>query len=72
MMQFLIFLLIFCLFVGVLYRWRRDRKLLAEARSALKIRGTERNEELENANEDLKREYQPDFNRFVFPEVYSR
>ena len=56
MVPFLIFLvtLSWSLLVVVLSGWRRDRRLLGEARSALQIRGTERTDELEEANEDLR------------------
>ena len=55
MVPFLIVLVILSLSVGLLSSWRRNRKLLAEARSALQVRGAERTDELEKANEDLKR-----------------
>ena len=55
MVPFLIVLVILGLSVGLLSSWRRNRKLLAEARSTLQIRGAERTNELEKANEDLKR-----------------
>src|SRR5579863_3840594 len=55
MVPFLIFLVILSLSVGLLISWRRNRKLLAEASSALEVRGAERTDELEKANEDLKR-----------------
>ena len=57
MVAFLIFLMIlsWSLLVVLLSGWRRDRRLLGEARSALQVRGAERTDELEKANEDLKR-----------------
>jgi len=55
MVPFLIVLVILSLSVGLLSSWRRNRKLLAEARSALQVRGAERTDELKKANEDLKR-----------------
>jgi C4-dicarboxylate-specific signal transduction histidine kinase len=51
----LIFLVILSLLVVLLSGWRRDRRLLGEARSALQVRGAERTNELAKANEDLKR-----------------
>ncbi len=56
MVPFLIFLLILSLLVALLSSWRRDRRLLAEARSALQVQGAERTNELETANENLKRQ----------------
>jgi len=55
MVPFLIFLVILSLLVVLLSGWRRDRRLLGEARSALQVRGAERTNELTKANEDLKR-----------------
>ena len=55
MVPFLILLVILSLLVVLLSGWRRDRRLLGEARSALQVRGAERADELEAANEDLKR-----------------
>jgi len=55
MVPFLIFPVILSLLVVLLSGWRRDRRLLGEARSALQVRGAERTDELEKANEDLKR-----------------
>lgn len=55
MVPFLIFLVILSLLVVVLSGWRRDRTPLGEAVSALQVRGAERTDELEKANEDLKR-----------------
>jgi hypothetical protein len=55
MVPFLIFLVILSLLVVLLSGWRRDRRLLGEARSALQFRGAERTYELQKANEDLKR-----------------
>jgi PAS domain S-box-containing protein len=55
MVPFLIFLVILSLLVVLLSGWRRDRRLLGEARSALQARGAERTNELTKANEDLKR-----------------
>jgi len=55
MVPFLIVLVILSLSVGLLSSWRRNRKLLAEAGSALQVQGAERTDELEKANEDLKR-----------------
>src|SRR5260370_13821854 len=55
MVPFLIFVIL-SLLVGLLSRWRRNRKLLAaEARSATQVEVGERTNELERANEDLKR-----------------
>ncbi len=54
MVPFLIVLVILGLSV-VLLSWRRDRKLLGEARGALQLRGAGRTDELEKANENLKR-----------------
>jgi len=54
---FLIFLVIlsWSLLVALLSGWRRDRRLLGEASSALQVAGAERTNELAKANEDLKR-----------------
>ncbi len=54
MVPFLIVLVILGLSV-VLLSWLRDRKLLGEARGALQLRGAGRTDELEKANENLKR-----------------
>ena len=53
MVPFLIFATL-GLSVGLLTSWRRNRKLLAEARSALEVRRGERTNELERADEDLR------------------
>jgi hypothetical protein len=42
------------LLVVLLSSWRRNRKLLAQERSATQVRAGERTNELEKANEDLK------------------
>jgi PAS domain S-box-containing protein len=55
MVPFLIVLVILGLSVGLLSSWRRNRKLLAEARSPRQVRADERTNELERVNEDLKR-----------------
>src|SRR6201981_1332640 len=55
MVPFLIFVVTLSLLVVLLSGWRRDRRLLGEARSALQVRGAERTNELTKANEDLKR-----------------
>jgi PAS domain S-box-containing protein len=55
MLSLLSFFVILGLLLGLLSGWRRDRRLLGEARSALQVRGAERTDELEKANEDLKR-----------------
>jgi C4-dicarboxylate-specific signal transduction histidine kinase len=55
MLPILISLVILSLLVVLLSGWRRDRRLLGEARSALQVRGAERTNELAKANEDLKR-----------------
>jgi PAS domain S-box-containing protein len=55
MVPFLIIFVILGLSVGLLSSWRRNRKLLAEARTTLQIRSAGRTNELEKANEDLKR-----------------
>src|SRR5579864_2379918 len=55
MVPFLIFVIL-GLLLGLLSSWRRNRKLrAAEARSATQVRAGERTNELEKANEDLKR-----------------
>src|SRR6201997_4198498 len=54
MLPFLIILVILGLLVGLLSSWRRNQKLLAEARSALQVRGAEEASALEKANENLK------------------
>jgi PAS domain S-box-containing protein len=56
MVPFLIVLVILGLSVGLLNSWRRNRKLFAEARSPRQVRADERTNELERANEDLKRD----------------
>jgi PAS domain S-box-containing protein len=53
MVPFLI-LVILGLLVVLLSGWRRNRKLLLDARSATQVRAGERTNELEKANEDLK------------------
>ena len=55
MVPFLIVLVILGLSVGLLSSWRRNRKLLAEARSPRQVQADERTNELERVNEDLKR-----------------
>jgi PAS domain S-box-containing protein len=54
MASFLIFLVILGLSVGLLSSWRRNRKLVAQARSTTQVQVDERTNELERANEDLK------------------
>src|SRR4029077_16872654 len=56
MVPFLIFLMIlsWSLLVVLLSGWGRDRRLLGEARNAFEVRGAERTDELEKANEDLR------------------
>jgi hypothetical protein len=54
MVPLLIVLVILSLSVGLLRSWRRNRKLLAEARSAGQVRADQRTNELEKANEDLR------------------
>jgi len=56
MASFLIFLVILGLSVGLLSSWRRNRKLVAQARSTTQVQVDERTNELERANEDLKRD----------------
>ena len=56
MASFLIFLVILGLSVGLLSSWRRNRKLVAQARSTTQVHVDERTNELERANEDLKRD----------------
>src|SRR5690348_16255641 len=56
MMPTLTPLVILSLLAGLLGSWRRNRKLLVEARNVLQARGTEGTNELKKANEDLKRE----------------
>ena len=56
MASFLIFLVILGLSVGLLSSWRRNRKLVAQARSTAQVQVDERTNELERANEDLKRD----------------
>src|SRR5579863_516552 len=56
MASFLIVLVILGLSVGLLSSWRRNRKLVAQARSATQVQVDERTNELERANEDLKRD----------------
>jgi PAS domain S-box-containing protein len=53
MVPFLIFVIL-SLLVGLVTSWRRNRKLLAQARSAMQVRAGARTNELEKANEDLK------------------
>jgi len=55
MASFLIFLVILGLSVGLLSSWSRNRKLVAQMRSAAQVQVGERTNELERANEDLKR-----------------
>jgi len=55
MASFLIFLVILGLSVGLLSSWRRNRKLVAQARSTTQVQVDERTNELE-ANVDLKRD----------------
>src|SRR5690242_13690145 len=54
MASFLIFLVILGLSVGLLSSWRRNRKLVAQARSTTQVRAGEVTNELEKANEDSK------------------
>src|SRR5690348_16309722 len=56
MASFLIVLVIVGLSVGLLSSWRRNRRLVAQARSAAQVQVDERTNELERANEDLKRD----------------
>src|SRR5579862_5488183 len=56
MASFLILLVILGLSVGLLSSWRRNRRLVAQARSAAQVQVDERTNELERANEDLKRD----------------
>src|SRR5579862_5696711 len=56
MASFLILLVILGLSVGLLSSWRRNRKLVAQARSTAQGQVDERTQELEKANEDLKRD----------------
>src|SRR6202045_2460219 len=56
MASFLIFLVILGLSVGLLSSWRRNRKLVAQARGTAQVQVDERTNELERANEDLKRD----------------
>jgi PAS domain S-box-containing protein len=61
MLPFLIFLVIlsWSLLVVLVSGWRRDRRLLGEARNALQVRGAERTDELERANQaELRRRWQ--------------
>src|SRR5580693_3040690 len=53
MVPFLIFVIL-SLLLGLLTSWRRNLKLLAQARSAAQVRAGERTNELEKANQDLK------------------
>src|SRR6201984_745920 len=50
----ILILVILGLLVVLLSSWRRNRKLLLDARSAAQVRAGERTNELEKANEDLK------------------
>src|ERR1700745_1565423 len=50
----ILILVILGLLVVLLSSWRRNRKLLLDARSATQVRAGERTNELEKANEDLK------------------
>ena len=45
---------ILSLLVGLVTSWRRNRKLLAQARGVTQVRAGARTNELEKANEDLK------------------
>ena len=54
MVPFLIFVIL-VLLAGLLTSWGRNRKLLAQARNATQVRVDERTNELERANENLKR-----------------
>ena len=54
MTQFLIILVILSSLIGLLSVWRRDRKLLSEARGRLQDRDAERTTARERAIEDLK------------------
>jgi len=56
MASFLIFLVILGLSVALLGSWRRNQKLVAQARSTTQVQVDERTTELERANEDLKRD----------------
>jgi hypothetical protein len=56
MASFLIVVVILGLSVGLLSSWRRNRGLVAQARSAAQVQVDERTNELERANEDLKRD----------------
>src|SRR5246500_2183815 len=56
MASFLIVLVILSLSVGLLSSWRRNRRLVAQARSTAQVQVDERTNELERANEDLKRD----------------
>jgi PAS domain S-box-containing protein len=56
MASFLILLVIMGLSVGLLSSWRRNRKLVAQARSTTEVQVDERTNQLERANEDLKRD----------------
>jgi PAS domain S-box-containing protein len=56
MVPFLIVLVILSLSVGLLSSWRRNRRLVAEARSTTQVQVDKRTNELERANEDLKRD----------------
>jgi len=53
MVQFLIILALSIALIAMLGGWRRDRRLLSEARKGSQDREAER-AALENANEDLK------------------
>src|ERR1700746_3050999 len=55
MVPSLIVLVILGLSVGLLSSWRQNRKLLAQARGTSQVPAGERTNELEKANEDLKR-----------------
>ena len=55
MASFLIFLMILGLSVGLLSSWRRNRRLVAQVRSTRQVQVSERTNELERVNEDLKR-----------------
>src|ERR1700747_2922263 len=55
-MVLILILVILGLLVVLLSSWRRNRGLVAQARSAAQVRVDERTNELERANEDLKRD----------------
>ena len=55
-MVLILILVILGLLVVLLSSWRRNRRLVAQARSAAQVQVDERTNELERANEDLKRD----------------